>query len=96
MHVGPFTRINKCIVCATQHLRSAEAAGKAPLIFGQHLCKHESPKPLPSQHLRDAEAAGGAPFVVEQHLRHVLGQRHRDLYHAQIVQEPARPPGLRN
>lgn len=42
-------------------------------------------------HLRDAEAGGGPALAVEQHLRHVLGQRDRDLDHAQVVQEPARP-----
>ena len=57
-------------------------------------CATLSPEHLASSHLRDAEAAGGAPLVVEQHLRHILGQRHRDLYHAQVVQEPA-PPGAR-
>ena len=57
------------------------------------LTRADSRRVYASQHLRDAEAIGGAPLVVEQHLRHILGQRDRNLYHAQVIQEPAWPPG---
>jgi hypothetical protein len=41
--------------------------------------------------LRDAEAAGAATAATKEDLGEVLSQRHRNLDHAEVVQEPARP-----
>ena len=67
---------------AAAHARCSTACRRASSRASEHTARS-------SGHLRDAEAAGGAALAVEQHLRHVLGQRDRDLYHAQVVQKAA-------